>query len=718
LSIARSPADSSSPDAESADLPPAATSRHRWAVVSFCIFLALHAFLVSRNWDQGFLIGHEFRQTQTALSIAFIGRDNDYSLAYPTPLFGPPWSIPMEFPLYQWAAAWLVQKTDWSVPESARSVSLLCFYLTLPAVFFLLKELRFTSSIRWGTLSLLLTTPVYIFYSRSVLIESMALMFSLWFVACFVRMCRTRSYGWMAIASAVGSAAALVKVTSMMAWCFGIAIGGLWWSWQQWRSSGPTAWRRSILLGIGCALPPGILTLWWLQTADTIKAASPGGSTLVSSNMTEFNFGSWSDRIDLAGWVRISHHFSLGVTPVWILGLAAVVGLFALFRRQDIGIAAGSLWLVSAPLTFPILYQIHDYYFYAIAVLSAFVIAAATQYTTQKIRTPWLPTLIISLVAAFQLNAYRINYAPNQKIVSNGGTAMDILIRDLSEPEEVIIIIGQDWSAATPYYAQRRAFMFAEPAFDSPASSLAQLESLGDETIAGLLVSGQRRSEEAFIATVTHRLGLDSTPTASSERSDLYLPPSKQAKLLRRLALNPNNRGITAHGIENRQLPPLLTKIIPDGEIHEVTPDQVASLFSTIYPPPARYRAQFGFSSEFIELSYATGAHPDSDLWIEIPTNSTHLDLSFGLREESYAEADTSTNGVEFIVTGFRSDRTEVPVFQQFIDPFRNPDQRGPNQHSITLPPENLVTLKFSTRPGPDQNYAFDWAYWTLIDVR
>lgn len=88
-----------------------------WSTILVVIALGLHVFLTTKNVSSGFLAGHEFRQAQTGLSIKFIQRDQDYSVAYPTPLFGPPWSIPMEFPLYQWAAAWLRTQFDLTTPN-------------------------------------------------------------------------------------------------------------------------------------------------------------------------------------------------------------------------------------------------------------------------------------------------------------------------------------------------------------------------------------------------------------------------------------------------------------------------------------------------------------------------------------------------------------------------------------------------------------------------
>ena len=105
-----------------------------WPIVFFIVTMGLNFALVTRNMDAGYLAGHEFRQTQTALSIQFIEKDQNFSLAYPTPVFGPPWSIPMEFPLYQWVAATLAKHFDWSVAFSGRVVGIICFYLSLPAV--------------------------------------------------------------------------------------------------------------------------------------------------------------------------------------------------------------------------------------------------------------------------------------------------------------------------------------------------------------------------------------------------------------------------------------------------------------------------------------------------------------------------------------------------------------------------------------------------------
>lgn len=67
----------------------------------FAAALCFHAWGTTRGWYQPNLMGMEFRQTQTAMSALFIQREHNFSLAYPTPVVGAPWSIPLEFPLYQ-----------------------------------------------------------------------------------------------------------------------------------------------------------------------------------------------------------------------------------------------------------------------------------------------------------------------------------------------------------------------------------------------------------------------------------------------------------------------------------------------------------------------------------------------------------------------------------------------------------------------------------------
>jgi len=68
---------------------------HRWGPVLLVeMVLVFHGWMTTRGWASERLVGNEYRQTHTAITAYFIQQDRDFSLAYPTPLLGKPWSVP------------------------------------------------------------------------------------------------------------------------------------------------------------------------------------------------------------------------------------------------------------------------------------------------------------------------------------------------------------------------------------------------------------------------------------------------------------------------------------------------------------------------------------------------------------------------------------------------------------------------------------------------
>src|SRR5258708_2794518 len=122
----------------------------------------------------------------------------------------------MEFPLYQWSIVWLSNALGLPLGEAGRTVSLACVYLMLPAFFLLLARLGIAADARWICLALVVSCPLYVFYTRAVLIESMALMLAVWFLAAFVGAMQTGRANWLILAAVSGVGAALVKVTTLM----------------------------------------------------------------------------------------------------------------------------------------------------------------------------------------------------------------------------------------------------------------------------------------------------------------------------------------------------------------------------------------------------------------------------------------------------------------------------------------------------------------------
>jgi hypothetical protein len=195
------------------------------AAVVFGLLLGFHVWGVSVGWNNGNLPGNDFRQTQTAMTALFVQREHNFALAYPTPVLGKPWSIPFEFPLYQWTVVVVSDATGMPLTQAGRAVSAGCFYLALPAAWLLLGRLGLGRSRRLVVLGMVVTCPLYVFYARAFLIETMALMFSLWFLHAFVTAVERRSWGWLVVANVAGVGAGLVKVTTFMLY---LMPAGIW----------------------------------------------------------------------------------------------------------------------------------------------------------------------------------------------------------------------------------------------------------------------------------------------------------------------------------------------------------------------------------------------------------------------------------------------------------------------------------------------------------
>ena len=204
------------------------------------------------GWDHTILDTMSFRQCHTALSARFM-LGHHYRVLYETPVFGPPWSIPHEFPLYQWLVAGWSTTTGYPLDQSGRLVNRVFFLLSMFPVYCLLRMLGLPTWSRLVTLCLLLVSPFYLFWSRTFMMESTALFFSLWFMACCVAFAQRPRLSTGVGALALGIVAALTKVTTFAGPLIVVAFLILWLG---------ARYRRNSLSGRDLVLRPSHLS-WW-----------------------------------------------------------------------------------------------------------------------------------------------------------------------------------------------------------------------------------------------------------------------------------------------------------------------------------------------------------------------------------------------------------------------------------------------------------------------
>ncbi len=272
----------------------ASTARETWLLGGiFLLALAYSLYGVTYHWTMGFLPGHEFRQAQTAITTYYIDRQDNFGLLYETPILGKPWvSLLLEVPVYEWAVVLLSRAAGVPHHVAARTVSAACFYLMLPAIYLLLGRLRLAKPRRLLVLALVLAAPVYIYYSRAFLMDSMALMFSAWFLLGFVRTMDERSRAWLALTVVAGTGAALVKSATLAVWLIPAAAYGAWLLWRDVRAR--TGWMvplKTLLWGLATIVVALGALRGWIAYTDPIKDAHASAWIFSSKALTQSNWG-------------------------------------------------------------------------------------------------------------------------------------------------------------------------------------------------------------------------------------------------------------------------------------------------------------------------------------------------------------------------------------------------------------------------------------------
>lgn len=440
------------------------------SVFQLLFYAALAANLVVANLG-GSHTDLGFRPSQTALT-AWYALHEGFRLDYVTPVLGPPWSIPFEFPLYQWLAALLSLATGLSLTTAGRLVSLAFFYACLPFTASLLRRSVPRHGDRLLFLSLILANPIYLFWSTTFLIESTALFFSVSFLWSTVRWLEEGRARWALLALLLGSGAALVKITTfalfLVPWAC-LLLAGL----------RRPAWARLAVGLLAGALPlvPGVA---WTRFADSLKSLNPLAETMTSGSpeMIAWNFGPLAMRFEPAVWTTIMDRTAVltdlgslpaGAVQVPLLPLLAVAVL-ALTRTRVAEAALCFLFFLVGPLVFTNLYFVHDYYYCAnslfLCLAVGFVVLSVHERLERSSRPLWRGSAgpvaggILTVLLLSFASTYWLRYMDRQLtgVTPQFQAAMG-LIRERTREDDILLVYGQGWSADVPYRTGRRAIV-------------------------------------------------------------------------------------------------------------------------------------------------------------------------------------------------------------------------------------------------------------------
>ncbi|RDS83413.1 hypothetical protein [Dyella psychrodurans] len=477
--------------------------RIEWAFVLLGALFCLSQLII--GFDRPILDEFALRQTQTAISTYWMMKGGPW-LAYPTPVLGSPWSIPLEFPLYQWIVATLASHIHLlTLDEAGRVVNEGFFFACLWPLW------RFTSHFKKGQSlfricsTLLLFSPIYVFWSRTFMMESTALFFSIWFVAAIADHLNSPSTYGLLESTLTGSLAASIKITTFLGFSFAGAIIVVYAIYcRRDRIWSPKQLYPIFQIALATALSVVALCAW-THYSDLVKSQNLIGEFLTSSALSRWNFGTLSQRVSPALWRVVLMRAPNETFGSWLpVGLVTALALFRLGRRQ-LAIFFTLLALYVAPyLIFSSLHTIHNYYQYANAVF--LILASGYAIFCIGLLSPRSSVALLACLVLFQVYGYSKYFYAVMTGPANRDQQILLAsyIRKSVPQDQVLMGFGLLWSSEIPYYSERRALLIPDqiniytPLSASTLSAIAAdpLRYTDGERIGAIIVCPNKLSED------------------------------------------------------------------------------------------------------------------------------------------------------------------------------------------------------------------------------
>ncbi len=470
-----------------------------------------------------------FRQGQTAISAYWFQQEGISLLKYQTPLFGPPWRMPLEFPIFQ-ATAVLIAKVFHvkEIDVACRVTALLYFYLS--AIFlYLLCGAYFT---RRGVSTVV--TIVYMFlpytikFSTEPLIDYAALAFALGYLYFLARWFdNIPEWPSLFMATLLGSLGYLVKITTMpvVIVTAGFLLlrslaqrGLLDWHLPTSDMKHIVVRERVLLASVPVAFAvPALAGYTWVIYTDRVKAASPFTAWLTSQALSTWNYGTWEDKTDPRHWMSwlamLRAYFMPNVFLVF-----AIVGVLCVYKystkSRDL-VGSSILGVLLTMFIFFNLYR-HDYYYIALSA-SVSIVTGLGIYQLLDNASHWnlwwqvflLIGIAYSGMAGVQeVTRNRIYLADTYKMAPfSGATEASRKAISLTPPEEFIVSVQGSWDASTLYAMRRKGFIWTGERNATQKTALCEM--LTHEKFSTLIGDpGDAHTQEALTCWKYHLLAM------------------------------------------------------------------------------------------------------------------------------------------------------------------------------------------------------------------
>ncbi len=435
----------------------------RLALVAFAT-LCISAFFSLYYVSQQPLDMYAFRQTQTALTSYWIIKEG-FTFAYQTPVGGRPWAIPFEFPLYQGLVAVIAKTFDLSLDVVGRLVSYLFLLACLWPIAGIFRLLKLNRETFYIFAALILSSPVYLYWGRSFMIETTALFFTIAFLYYFTLGLRE---GFTASCNALlllcATLALLQKSTTALPVLVVAALIYAYVTLRHAEGFKSLFKLRVVAPPVFGFLVPVVIAYIWVKFTDDQKSLNLLGEYLTSARLSAWNWGTFAERFAPPLYEKVI------LMRVFVGNIGAVVGLilFIYFpiwcikkgRKTELALFSIALALGFLPFfMFPNLHIVHTYY--QSANLAFLLFAAALALGTIYSYAPKAITGFFLFIVASNYVYFGIKYYPaiSQRFSSyDRDIAVGKSLKNATTEDGQFIALGNDWSSTFSYFAERKSF--------------------------------------------------------------------------------------------------------------------------------------------------------------------------------------------------------------------------------------------------------------------
>jgi tetratricopeptide (TPR) repeat protein len=248
------------------------------------------------------------------------------------------------------------------------------------------------------------------------------------------------------------------------------------------------------------------------------------GAHLTSAAINAWNFGALEQRLSLGTWQDVARRLA-EIESHGSVYFLAIVALFASRRRWREAAVCVGLFLI-AVLTFT---NLHAHWYYAYANLVFLIAAVGLAIVGLLERDGWWRRAGIGLLAltvAVSLWRYQTLHKRLQQSAEPHLIHVAESVRRVTEPDEAILVLGDDWSSRIPYYAERRALM--APDWAEPAQFAQALENMASVRVGALVVVNRTGSgdwspaQDPAVADYLRRFRLSSVASFSDRAVSVF----------------------------------------------------------------------------------------------------------------------------------------------------------------------------------------------------